>query len=102
MKANNPIDKARALQRTLYVAAKQTPTRRFHALYDRITQPHIVREAWRQVKRNKGAAGIDGKTIADIEVYGEERMIADVCALLGEGRYRPRPVRRYLSYPLPD
>ncbi len=94
--ANNPIDKARALQRTLYVAAKQTPTRRFHALYDRITQPHIVREAWRQVKRNKGAAGIDGKTIADIEVYGDERMIADVCALLGEGRYRPRPVRRVL------
>src|SRR5690606_15905624 len=31
-----PADKVRQLQRRLWVAAKRSPTRRFHALYDRI------------------------------------------------------------------
>jgi len=34
--ANNPADKVRELQRTLYVCARRGRTRRFHALYDRI------------------------------------------------------------------
>jgi group II intron reverse transcriptase/maturase len=92
--ANNPTDKARALQHALYVAAKQSHTRRFHALYDRIAQPHILREAWQRVKRNRGAAGIDGETIEAIVALGEEQMLAELRDLLVEGRYRPQPVRR--------
>lgn len=34
--ANTPIDKVRQLQRQLWVCAKPSRTRRFHALYDRI------------------------------------------------------------------
>ena len=93
-KANHPTDKARALQHARYVAAKQSPTRRFHALYDRIAQPHILREAWQRVKRNRGAAGIDGETIEAIVALGEERMLAELRDLLVDGRYRPQPVRR--------
>ena len=92
--ANHPTDKARALQHALYVAAKQSPTRRFHALYDRIAQPHVLHEAWRRVRRNRGAAGIDGETIEAIVALGEEQMLADLHDLLVEGRYRPQPVRR--------
>ena len=92
--ANHPTDKTRALQHALYVAAKQSPTRRFHALNDRINQPHILREAWKRVQRNKGAAGIDGETIEDIAVHGEEQMLAELRDLLVSGRYRPQPVRR--------
>jgi group II intron reverse transcriptase/maturase len=98
--ANHPIDKARALQRALYVAAKQSPTRRFHALFDRMVQPHMLREAWQRVKRNRGAAGIDGETIKDIVALGEEQMLAELRVLLMEGRYRPQPVRR-VSIPKP-
>jgi retron-type reverse transcriptase len=87
--ANYPTDKARALQHALYVAAKQSHTRRFHALYDRIAQPHILREAWQRVKRNRGATGIDGETIQAIVGLGEEQMLVELRDLLVEGRYRP-------------
>ena len=63
-----PIDKVRQLQRRLWVAAKRSPERRFHALMDRIWRADILREAWRRVKRNRGAAGVDGATLAVIEL----------------------------------
>ncbi|EQD62633.1 RNA-directed DNA polymerase (reverse transcriptase), partial [mine drainage metagenome] len=57
VRANNPTDKARTLQRTLYVAAKKDGTRRFHALRDRMTSPPVLTSAWQQVRQAKGAAG---------------------------------------------
>lgn len=61
-RSNNPVDKVRQLQRTLYVAAKRSRKRRFHALYDRICRGDVLAEAWKRVKANDGAAGIDGET----------------------------------------
>ena len=87
-------DKVRQLQRRLWVAAKRSPDRRFHALLDRIWRADILREAWRRVKRNRGAAGIDGETLADVEQYGIERMLTELGAVLHAGTYRPPPVRR--------
>lgn len=93
-KVNHPGDKVRALQRALYVAAKRNGQRRFHALYDRIARPDVLRRAWEQVRRNKGAAGIDGETLQAIEVLGVEQMLAELRELLLSGRYRPQAVRR--------
>jgi len=76
--ANDPSDKVRALQRTLYVAAKRNGQRRFHALYDRIARPDVLERAWQQVRANKGAAGIDGETIASVEAVGEQKMLAEL------------------------
>jgi group II intron reverse transcriptase/maturase len=89
-----PIDKVRRLQRRLGEAAKQQPGRRFHALYDRIHRRDVLREAWRRVKQNKGAAGIDEVTLADIEQYGAERFVEELGAEMRAGRYRPAAVRR--------
>ncbi len=98
--ANHPIDKVRALQRALYAAAKQQRQRRFHALYDRIARPDVLRRAWEQVRRNKGAAGIDGETLEAIEVHGVEKMLTELRELLETGRYRPQAVRRvYIPKP---
>jgi RNA-directed DNA polymerase len=93
-KANHPDDKVRALQRTLYVAAKRNGQRRFPALYDRIARPDVLRQAWEQVRRNKGAAGIDGETLEAIEAYGVEQMLDELREVLLHGRYRPQAVRR--------
>ena len=52
-----PAAKVRELQIRLWKAAKRSPERRFHALYDRIYRGDVLWEAWRRVKRNRGAAG---------------------------------------------
>jgi RNA-directed DNA polymerase len=91
---NHPIDKVRELQRTLFGCAKRSGTRRFHALYDRILRGDVLREAWKRVKQNKGAAGVDGETLADIVKRGEEEFLGEIEAVLKAGKYRPSPVRR--------
>ena len=92
-----PIDKVRQLQRRLWVAAKRSPERRFHALMDRIWRGDVLWEAWRRVKRNRGAAGVDAVTLAAAEQYGVDRLLDELGAALRAGTYRPQPVlRRYI------
>jgi RNA-directed DNA polymerase len=86
--------KARQLQRGLYVAAKRSRERRFHALFDRICRSDVLAEAWERVRGNQGAAGIDGQTLSMIERQGVGPFLAELQALLGGGKYRPQPVRR--------
>jgi group II intron reverse transcriptase/maturase len=91
---NHPIDKVRALQRSLYRAAKKDPKRRFHALFDRIWRSDVLREAWKRVKSNGGAGGIDGETLSLIVARGVEDFLAEIQDELRTKRYFPRPVRR--------
>jgi group II intron reverse transcriptase/maturase len=91
---NNPADKVRQLQRTLYVTAKRSHTRRFHALFDRICRGDVLAEAWERVKAKKGAAGIDGETLWMIEQGGVETFLLEIQQRLQTGRYWPQPVRR--------
>lgn len=98
-RSNNPRgqrtpDKVRQLQRQLWTAAKRSPERRFHALYDRIYRRDVLWEAWRRTRRNKGAAGVDGQTFADIEEQGVEAFLEGLHVELREGRYRPQVVKR--------
>ena len=98
--ANSPTDKVRALQRALYVAAKRNGRRKFPALLDRVARPVVLQDAWKQVRRNEGAAGIDGETLAAVEAYGVEQMLGELRELLLTGRYRPQPSRRvYIPKP---
>ena len=89
-------DRVRALQHALYRAAKAGPDRRFHALFDKIHRRDVLDRAWEDVRRNRGAAGIDRVSLADAEEYGVSRLLGELAAELREGRYRPRPVRRVL------
>src|SRR5580698_4437666 len=98
---NTPDEKVRQLQRKLYVCAKQSKTRRFHALYDRIYRSDVLYEAWERVRANRGAAGVDGVTLASVEAYGVERMIDEIGESLRAGIYRPSAVRR-VEMPKPD
>ncbi len=92
-----PVDNVRQLQRRLWVAAKRQPGRRSHALMDRIWRGDVLLEAWRRVRRNRGAAGVDAQTIAAIEQHGVEAFLEALGEVLRAGRYRPQPVlRRYI------
>ena len=90
-------DKVRQLQRRLWVAAKRSPERRFHAVLDRIYRRDVLWAAWRRVKKNRGVAGVDRETLADVEQYGVERMLDELHLALRGGTYRSQPVlRRYI------
>jgi RNA-directed DNA polymerase len=82
------------LQHALYRAAKADPTRRFHALFDKVHRSDVLDRAWEDVRRNRGAAGIDRVTLAEVEDYGVARLLDELAAELEEQRYRPLPARR--------
>jgi RNA-directed DNA polymerase len=90
-----PRDKVRQLQRQLCAAAKRAPGRRFHALFDHLGRSDVLHEAWRRVKGNRGAAGVDGQSIRDVEESGVEPFLEELGIALMTGRYRPNVVRRH-------
>ena len=92
--ANASIDKTEELRDKLYRAAKQSPQRRFHALSDKVYRRDFFERAWKEVKANKGAPGVDGVTIKDIEDHGVDEFFDVLAAELRDGTYRPLPVRR--------
>jgi group II intron reverse transcriptase/maturase len=87
-------DRIRALQHALYRAAKADRDRRFHALFDKVHRRDVLERAWENVRRNRGAAGIDQTTLADVERYGVLRLLGELAVDLRERRYRPLPARR--------
>jgi len=68
------------------------PERKIHSLSGRITEP-LMLQAFKAVKKNRGAAGIDKVSISMFEQNLEENL----CALmkrLKKGTYFPYPLRR--------
>jgi RNA-directed DNA polymerase len=96
-----PSAGVRKLQNRLWAAAKQSEERRFHALYDRIYRPDVLWEAWEAVRVNRGSAGVDAMTIADVEAYGVHQMLGELQERLRAGSYHPAPLRR-VEIPKPD
>lgn len=87
--------KAQRLCSTLYQCAKDNPNRKFHAVYDKIYRPDILKTAWLKVKANKGSAGIDKVTIEQIvNDIGERNFLNELYKKLKDGSYKPSPVRR--------
>jgi RNA-directed DNA polymerase len=97
----SPDVNVRRLQNRLWATAKQHSERRFHALYDRIYRRDVLWEAWERVRANRGAAGVDGVTLAAVEEYGPARLIDGLARDLRAGNYHPAPVRR-VEIPKPD
>jgi len=92
--AQRTEQKVRVLQETLHRAAKADPKRMFGVLYDKVTWWEVLWLAWYRVRRNRGAPGVDGRTIEAIKASGEVRFLREIQAELRAKAYRPRPVRR--------
>jgi group II intron reverse transcriptase/maturase len=81
----------------LYRSAKQDPTRRFHALYDKLTRSDVMWQAWINVSTNQGAPGVDGVSIDAVAAGGYEGVTSFLDELSAEVRaetYWPMPLRR--------
>lgn len=69
-------------------------------LLEQILDRNNLNRAYKQVKRNHGAAGIDGMTVEEALPWLQEHKEALIGGIQ-EGRYKPRPVRRK-EIPKPD
>jgi RNA-directed DNA polymerase len=69
-------------------------------MMEQILAPENVRRAWRRVKSNAGAPGIDGMTVEAFPAFCREHWHRIRSALM-VGTYRPAPVRR-VFIPKPD
>jgi len=89
-------EKIRELQRKLYQKAKQQKEYRFYLLYDKIYRMDILNHAYKLVKANKGAPGVDGETFESIEERegGAGRYLEAIAGKLKRKEYKPQPVRR--------
>jgi RNA-directed DNA polymerase len=91
----NMRNKVQALQAALSRSAKRSRERRFGALYDKIYRPDVLEEAWKRVRANKGAPGIDDESIIRIETeIGVQNFLEQIYEELKAQRYRSRPVKR--------
>ena len=89
-------EQVRRLQTALHAKAKESPDFRFYSLSDKVWRADVMAVAWREVRRNGGAAGVDGQTVADIESYGVDRWLGELGRDLKAGTYRPDAVRQVL------
>jgi RNA-directed DNA polymerase len=67
-----------------------------HALYDKVSRRDVLQRAWEQVRRNRGAPGIDQITIQQVEQCGVDRLLDKLAGALKDGSYRPLAARRVL------
>ncbi len=87
-------EKIQEFQRKLYEKAKANPKFRFYSLYDKTYRTDILEEAYRRVKSNGGASGVDGVTFEDIKAKGIIEYLAELQEELKEEQYKPKPVKR--------
>jgi group II intron reverse transcriptase/maturase len=78
----------------LRAKAKESPSYRFYALYDKLYREDVLHWAYTRCKLNKGAPGVDGQTFTDIEEYGVDRWLGELAQELKEKTYQPSAVQR--------
>jgi RNA-directed DNA polymerase len=88
------------LQTALHAKAKENPSFRFYALYDKLYRADVLQYAYACCKANQGAPGVDGKRFEDIEAYGVERWLGELAQELRKETYEPEAIRRvYIPKP---
>ena len=90
------LESVRKLQKALHAKAKESPDFRFYSLSDKVWRADLLQAAWHAVRRNGGAAGVDGETVQHIEQRGVDRWLGELARDLKAGSYRPNAVRQVL------
>jgi retron-type reverse transcriptase len=72
-----------------------TGEKKVHSLVDKVYKRKNLEMAWLRVKRNAGAAGVDGQSVEEFEAQLDEQLDR-LYAELREARYQPQPVRQQM------
>lgn len=83
------------LRRRIYIKAKAEPLHRFWEMYVHVIKMEILKEAYRLVRANKGASGIDEQSFESIEAGGIDSFLHDLQDSLMNGTYRPQPIEKW-------
>ena len=67
--------------------------KKYYSLIDKIYNKQNILNAFKLVKKNKGAPGIDGETVLDFEALLDDK-INEIHCELKSGKYKPSPVKR--------
>ncbi|NOW83571.1 RNA-directed DNA polymerase [Clostridium beijerinckii] len=67
--------------------------KKYYSLIDKIYNKNNILEAFKRVKKNKGAPGVDGETVEYFQSLLVDK-INEIYCELKEGIYKPSPVRR--------
>ena len=70
-----------------------TGARKAHSLIDKVYKRKNLEMAWKKVKANRGAGGVDGESIEAFDQRFEERL-SQLHEELRTDTYRPKPVRQ--------
>ena len=65
-------------------------------LYDKVYREDILAHAYARARANKGAAGVDEQSFEDVESAGLAEWLTGIREELGNGTYKPQPVRRVM------
>ncbi len=87
------LNKVQELQRKLYLKRKKAKDFKFYSLYDKVYREDVMREAWKRVRANKGAQGIDGESIEEFEKE-RERKLKEIREELKARTYKAEVVKR--------
>ncbi len=85
------------LRRRIYTKAKTDPAWRFWGLYVHVCKLETLQEAYRLVKANNGAPGVDGVTFEAIEASGIDAFLEQIRDALATRTYRPMRLRHKAS-----
>ncbi len=83
-----------------HTLGKETSTPEDMQLVERLVERENMRKAYAQVKKNKGAAGIDNMSVESLGTYLKEHWLK-IKEQLVKGEYKPKPVKR-VEIPKPD
>lgn len=83
-----------------HTLGKETSTLEDMQLIERLVERENMRKAYAQVKKNKGAAGIDNMSVESLGTYLKEHWLK-IKEQLVRGEYKPKPVKR-VEIPKPD
>ena len=86
----------RELRQKLGQKAKQQKRYRFYSLYALVCRRDVLQAAWAAVRRNDGAPGVDGMSLAQVTATPESEaaFLAELERRLKEKTYRAQAVRR--------